>query len=130
MKLRRRHLLLTGGATLGLGVLGYGGSVAVCSTSKTVTAKIIRPLFVAIGDILEPEIIGRAWLSRIGTRALHTRIHQRTDLLAATLIPDPAQRRAELSDVIRRDFARDETEVVENWVVSEAEAIIASAWVS
>lgn len=129
MRVRRRHLLVTGGTVIGAGLLGYGGSLAACRTDRTV-ASLLQPLFVALADIPAPEAIGRGWLSEIGASGLEQQALQRTDLLALTVLPDPSQRRTELAGLIREDFQREATVVVENWVVTEAEALIAGAWMS
>jgi len=130
VKLKRRHVFLTGGAAICAGLLTYGGSAAVCSTAGTSTAGIIRPLFVALADIPEPDVIGREWLARTGAGRLSGTLLGRADLVDLSGISDAQDRRRAIGEVVRSDFARNGTVVVNNWVVAEAEALIAGAWMS
>ncbi|MBT8408211.1 MAG: hypothetical protein KJN93_01135 [Alphaproteobacteria bacterium] len=128
MSILGRRPILTGGLGLvGLGALGWGGSVAVCSAGGGDLAALIRPLFVALADIRDADRVGQAWLAETGPDRLLRDILARPDFAGAALVPDDALRRQRLAAAIRAEFAAGDTVLADRWVVARAEAQIAAA---
>lgn len=122
-----RRLVLTGLGAVGLGALGYGGSLAACRMGDSREA-MLRPLFIALDRVPEPERLGRAWLETEGWEQAANGLLARRDLIGAALLPDAGARRDAIGTAIRADFARSETVLVDGWVVALSEARLAAAW--
>lgn len=129
MTLKRRKLLISGAAVLGLGGVVYGGSLAVCRPQDQ-QAELVRSLFVVLDDIPDPEKVGRALLAQNGRQAVLRDIGRRFDLFELAWLQDRQSRRAALLDSFQEDFERGDTVVADRWIVSRGEALIAGAWVS
>ncbi|MEO1606425.1 MAG: hypothetical protein AAFU34_13990 [Pseudomonadota bacterium] len=122
-----RRLFLGSLGLMGLGAVGYGGSLAACTARGTDTA-MLRPLLVALGSMQAPERIGDAWLRQEKLPEIAKALTAEPDLMRAVLIPDDAKRQVALADVIRAEFARGDIVVADRWVVSRTEARLAAVW--
>lgn len=126
----RRAALVGGGGILGLGALTVGGSLAVCASGAEPKALVmIRPLFVGLANMHAPGQVGRGLLDEVTPDRLLQDLTGHADLAGIALYPDSGQRRRALDQIYRRDFARGDTVVVENWIMSRTETRIAAAWV-
>lgn len=124
-----RRFLVGGLGLLGLGAVGYGGSLAICRLGGTDMA-MLRPLFAGLGGMRTPERVGKAWLDHEQTEEIARALLAHPDLMRAVLIPQEAARQRELAWIIRAEFARGDIVVADRWVVSRTEARLAALWLA
>jgi hypothetical protein len=125
----RRPFLVLGLGAAGGAAIAYGGSLAACSGGLTRQA-MLRPLFVALAGLVEPEKVGRAVLRAEGEETILTTLLARDDLFAAALLPGDDERRRTVARIVRDDFRSGDTLTVERWVLSRTEAYLAGAAVA
>jgi hypothetical protein len=136
MRPSRRRLLLAAGSLVGLGVVTFGGSFAICTRRAARTASMhdaSRRLFAALPDIRDADAVGAAVLAG------------QTDLAPASLLPAlaadpalteacrldcPATRRTALAAVFREELQAGRFVLAERWVLAPSEARIAALWLA
>ncbi len=110
---------------LGLGAVGYGGSLAACAITDRRQA-LIRPLFPALSPLYAHKALGQAWLQVETADDIFEALTSHDGLMQATLLPGTLSQDS-LSEVIRQDFQRGELVEIDRWVVTKSEARIAAA---
>lgn len=124
-RLTRRPFLIGGLGLAAAGVAGLGGSAAVCA-GPTVGAGRLAFAFPILVRLPDPEAVGRDWLLQEPRGAVLSALRSDTDLARAALLPDgPAQEMLERR--IRADFARRDTVISGNWIVTRLEARLAAS---
>lgn len=124
-----RRTLLAGLGVLGLGAVGYGGSLGGCAIRSSRQA-LLESLFVARHDILAPRELGRAWLEREAAPDAASALLGQPGLTGALLAPDPGTRRGRIRTVVAEEFAAGDVVIAGGWVVARTEARLAGVWVA
>lgn len=121
-RLTRRPVLAGGLGLLGLGIIGYGGSLAVCAGSAGLPLAAVVP---ALARLPDPGAVARAWRQVENRGAAGAALLTDPDLARAWRLDDAAAQAA-LARRIRDDFARGDTVVAGACVVTRLEARLAA----
>lgn len=125
MSMMRRSVLF-GGAVFGIGLLGYGGSLAGCHLSGRKLARL-QTFFASLDDMVAPRQIGQVYLRQRGAGAVLAELEGRNDLITLSLLPPSEMREARFKAIVEDDFAAGRSDVVDGWVVARTEALLAGA---
>ena len=128
----RRRLLIGAGTFVGLGAAVTVGSNLACQSDKVQQAFDVdlSRLLVALAVLKQPHLVGQSYLRSHGAGGVITDLERREDLRTTCRIACDASRLARLEEHFRSDFRQGHYRIVERWVVSDAEALIAGYWIA
>ena len=128
----RRRLLIGTGAFVGLGTAITVGSNLACRSDKVQQAFEVdlSRLLVALAAIKQPHLIGQSYLRSHGAGGMIADLERRADLQTTCSIACDASRLTRLEEHFQSDFRQGNYRIVERWVVSDAEALIAGYWIA
>jgi hypothetical protein len=115
-------IVVLAGGTLGVGALD-------CDWSEASAAGADR-LFSAIPDIVDPLAIGSAYVAANSPQSIARELLARDALLAAARPDCPERRRNLAGQAFREDFRDGNIVLVEQWVISRSECLVAALWVA
>jgi len=126
----RRNVLIGSAAVFGTGIAATGASVVACNMADREAAflETLPRLFVAIPQIPDAGPVGHEVAGELGRDGVLEALRRRPAMISACTLGCDATRLTQLQGDFRSDYAAGRHVIVQRWILSESEALIAAAW--